>query len=484
MAAAKMAKLTKADSGKPATPPQSVIGYELGDDGRVIESSPFILNPRDRMKHAMSFGQPGSGKSVLLRRLALATAGSEDENTVIQDPRGSDLTETLLQHLVAIAPPEHWVGRVGLIDLAADRLPSCNPLYIAEGADPYLVASDFTEPLIEMADQPGVRWEELLRNTVQALCLSTEQACPADVQVFLSNTDQRRRVLASVRDPFVLNYFASTYDALSDTERANWASSVNNKVSPLLSTPVLRRLYRAETPFDFGPFLDQPPGKLLLLSLRLNTVPKVAALLASRTILRQVLGAAFAREAIPEAKRRPTHLLLDEISHLVGDAQWERALVETRKYATGVTGAGQSITQIPSFERRRTLISSVQFLFLGRMGAADAAEMVRETGTDDIATMKKRLMSLAPGQMLVVERGKDAKFIQVVKDPDPVVDQGAVDALREIALSTMNARPVAEIDQEIEARYLAGTITKAEPEVRPSVSNRSHRRTGGIDASA
>lgn len=487
----RQADATRTASARQSVTPRSVIGYEIDELGTVRQDLPFRFSLNGRMSHTGIFAGTGAGKSVLIRRIALSTITDGCENTVLQDPRSSDLTEKMLAQLVSIAPPLQWVGKLGLIDLVAPKISAHNPLFVGPGEDADLIASAFSDAVIDQIDQVGVRWEELLRKTTSALCKSDYPACPMDIQVFLANANFRAMVLRSVRDPFIVGYFTATFDQLSSMEQTSWASAVNNKVGRITENRVLRRLFRSnETPFNFSQFFDDGVPKTLLISLRLGLVPRQAALLASKSLVAAMLRAAFAREAIPEENRRPTNLLVDEFSHIAADEQIERMLVETRKYAFGLTLSAQSFTQIPSFEKRRLFASNLNYLLAGRLGDGDATDLVREAGSENAEVIKQRLRRLSRGQMMVSERGKRPRFIQVIKDDEQPVDRGAVEALRQIAYETMGARSVVDIDREIEQRYTAilsgnsGPTTESIPaiEVRGAITNRSHRqRKGGND---
>ena len=501
-------------SGRPIGPADipSVIGYEIDEAGNVLYDRPFMLDNESRRKHLASIAPSGGGKSVLWRTIGLADAASGDANSIFLDPQGSDIVDRMLEHFAAIAPTESYIGRLGLIDAGANRISNHNPIFVAPGADPEPIAMSFLARIVTAAGVTGVRWPEHARNIIMALCYSGLDVCPMDVLAFMADAEYRGHVLRAMGDraPFVAAHFKN-YKELSPGERLSWDSPVATKVSPLVGTKFLRRLYRPGAPWDVSGFVDNPPGKIVLCAFRKGVVPKQSAMLASSTIMGDIVAAAFARDAIPESERRPTYLMIDEASHFAEDDALRQASVETRKYRLWLGLAAQSISQIP-MDARREIVGNMHYILAGRLGSADAYDIVRESGADDPESVRRRLMRLDAGEMILIEKGRDPRFVKINKDPDRRVDKGAVNALRQIALDNMVAEPVAEIDCRIERRYasllgLSSPTVAAEPstvkdndvanvspvnpqasvapppkpafDVRSSGRNRSHRRDQG-----
>jgi hypothetical protein len=92
-------------------------------------------------------------------------------------------------------------------------------------------------------------------------------------------------------------------------------------------------------------------------------------------IITRLWLAALSRQDIPEDKRRPFYLLVDEAHSLPGS--FVEMLSETRKYKLGVTVAFQYLDQLNE-AFRAAIFGNVGTMMSFRTGAEDAATMAKE----------------------------------------------------------------------------------------------------------
>ena len=320
---------------------------------------PFGIYPKDRAHHIYVLGQTGTGKSTLLRTMALQDARNGQGFCLI-DPHG-DLAKDVFKQ--ADTNCLYW-------DIADPSSPfGYNPLTRIDKSLRPLIASGFIDTLKhQWADAWGPRMESLLRWSLLAL-LDQPKSSVADIMPLLTNKEFRKQVIGNIEDEECKRFWAEEYTALSYKTAFDGAAPISNKLSIFLSHPVIRKaLTNPDIPLRFRKIMDE--GQTLIVNLSKGRLGAEAANIMGGLIVAGFRNAAFTREDLPEDQRQPYGILIDEFHNFTSETIAE-SLSELRKYRVHLTLAQQHSKQSdPTI--RRSLMGNVGTSVIFRLGLEDA----------------------------------------------------------------------------------------------------------------
>lgn len=347
---------------------------------------PFGIKQADRLFHMYVVGHTGTGKSTLLANLARQDLAQRQGFCLI-DPHG-DLAETVR----SAAGPDHLYWDV------AD--PACplgyNPLTHVTAVHRPLVASGLIEALRKQwADSWGPRMEHLLRMAILTL-LERPGSSIADVMPLFIDTEYRKSVVASLHDPYLKAFWAHEYKALRYQTSMDGLSPIANKVGSLLAHPVVRKaLCQPETPLRFRKIMDE--GRTLIVNLAKGRLGGDTANVIGGIIVAAMAYAAYSRQQEPATGRRPFFLYIDEF-HAFTTSAVADMLSELRKYGLALVLTTQFGSRIEE-EVREAVFGNVGTILTFRVGADDAASLVRQFGDDNLRA--RDLVNLANHEIAV-----------------------------------------------------------------------------------
>ncbi len=339
----------------------------IGDAFRRSQVLPFGIRLPDRLLHLYIIGQTGSGKSTLLGNLIRQDIAA-GQGLCLIDPHG-DLAESL-------AP---LVGETGIYwDVSNPKSPyGYNPLTRTSEALRPLVASGLIDALKKQwADAWGVRMEHLLRYAVLAL-LEQPSADLRDIMRLFIDRPFRNGVIAHIADPQVREFWTTEFPAMNYKTAIDGVAPIANKLGAYLSHPVIRRaVCEPETPIRFRRIMDE--GQTLIVNLAKGRIGPDMANVMGGLLTASLMNAALSRHDIPEERRRPFMLYVDEF-HSFTTLSFASLLSEVRKYGLGVTLAHQYIEQAEPAVNE-AVFGNVGSLIAFRVGALDAPLIARQLG--------------------------------------------------------------------------------------------------------
>ncbi len=409
-----------------------------------------------RRKHLYAIGATGSGKTNFLMRLIEDDLG-RDQSLCVIDLRGDLVDRVLLRVAARPGAAETLARRVLLLDLRETGWSvGFNPL--GGDGDAYARAFHVLSVLKHSAESWGVQLDETLRNCL--LALAETGGSLLELAPLLSEDACRRQTLARVTDPYVRAFFAG-YDGLSPEKQLQWRLPVLNKVSGFLAIPAVRRMLSDTDPtYALRDFLDRTPGAVILVSLAVDRL-QGAAHLVGGLFVSAFQNAVLARVDIPEEKRAPVHLYVDEFENLVSHdtSRFEQMLAEGRRFGLGLTLSHQNLSQMPTGMGQMILANANTQLYF-QTGAGDAAQLAREIVPhpgESAETVRQTLMTQPVGTAFVLRRGQASptERVQVHRCPDPPVPPERVAAVRRAALGRYG-RPAAAVDAAVAARLAPG----------------------------
>ena len=338
------------------------LGYRLGD--QLIE-----LTPEDRLRHALIIGKTGTGKSTVLRNIAVQDIAA-GRGFALLDPHG-DVAEELLDCI-----PKSRVNDVVYFNPAdLDHPIGFNLLGgVDEDARPMVAAGVVDAFRHIWRESWGPRLEHILYNCCAAL-LDTPNSSICGIPLLLTNERYRDRVVKHVTDIAVRNFWNEEFHSYSDKFRTEAIAPVLNKVGKLLHTPAIRNIFcQASSTINLRFIMDN--HRILIANLAKGSIGDEAANLIGSFLVTRLHQAALSRTNIPKNERVDFHVLADEFQSFTTDS-FAQALSEARKYGLSLTLATQYLSNVTP-EVRAAALGNVGTLMVFRVGVEDAEIFVKE----------------------------------------------------------------------------------------------------------
>jgi hypothetical protein len=328
---------------------------------------------KDRATHLYVVGATGTGKTKFLEYLIKQDIEKGNGFGVI-DPHG-DLIEDVKGLLILQYSPNdpEITDKVILIDPTDPIFTvTFNPLEKMDGVPLAEQANELICAFRKIwSDSWGVRMEDLMRNSL--IALGEAGLTLIELPAFLSNRAVRQGVLEKVSHPLAKEYFRR-FDTITDRSQITWIEPVMNKINAFFSDERIRHIFSSsKSSFNLREIIDSK--KILLVKLNKGKLKDSAGLLGS-LLMAQVQMAAFSRSDIPQNKRTPFYLYIDEFQNFASES-FSVVLSEARKYGLSLIMAHQTLAQIP--EELRSLIlgnSGIQVYF--RLNRHDASILAKE----------------------------------------------------------------------------------------------------------
>ena len=336
----------------------------------------FGIKQDDRWAHMYVIGKTGTGKSTLLETLIRQDLAS-GAGLALLDPHG-DLVERILSAL-----PEGRKKDIIHFNVPDSALPlGFNPLERVPPAQRSLAASYLLEVFKKLwAQFWGPRSEHILRNAIFAL-LEQSQATLADVLRLFDDAAYRKSVADRVSNAQVRRFWLKEYEGYPARLRADSIAPIQNKIGAFLADPRLNHiLTQTKSSFDLRTVVDQ--GQILLVNLAKGKIGEDTASLLGALLVTRFAVSALSRADMPEGKRRPFYLYLDEF-HTFTTLSIASMLSELRKYRVGMILAHQYISQLEE-KVCDAIFGNVGTMVSFRLGAADAEILEKEFFPEVIA---------------------------------------------------------------------------------------------------
>lgn len=409
-----------------------VLGESLVSSEWEGEPHPVVLIPKERSRHVWVLGSTGTGKSTVFLRF-IDFDVQAGRTICLVDLRG-DLLDRVLARLGAM--PGLDTSRVHLFDLREEtRISTLNPLK-GEGQVYGKVLL-----LLDAIHQQAPSWGVQIEDTMRASLLAMAQCgLPlAAIEKFLTDATFRSSALERVSDESVLTFFRA-FDDMSPSHRHTWVSPVLNKLAPLLCTPLLRRVFSDQAPpFELPKLLNQP-GQIILIGLAADRLHASARLVGS-LVLAIVQTTCLARVDIPEERRVPVSLFVDEFETMATES-FSTIIAEGRRVLLQAHLAHQNLTQLPHGLKHVIRNNVATRLFFG-LGSLDAAELAPDiVGLGKAEEVRRLLQTLEVGQAVLSRQAQPSQVLKVQMVPDPVNAVASADELRRSVFERQSHHPV------------------------------------------
>lgn len=397
-----------------ASSPERVVAQSIAPG----TGQPIGMSVKAALHATWGLGPTGAGKSTWLASL-LTQDLAAGRGAVLVEPK-SDLTHNVLSRV-----PEHRLDDIVVLDPSDAAPVGLNPL---AGAGPPETRVDGLLSVFQalFGDSWGPRTQDIMHACLLTLARRGD-ASLVMVPLLLTNPSFRRSMTRRVAaaDPVALAPFWAWYEALSDAERGAAIAPVMNKLRAFLLHPRLRAVIGQRAPrFDLTQVLSQ--RKVLLVPLRRGVIGSGAARMLGSLVVAQLWSAVQARAALPEARRSPVMVYIDEVQdylHLPTDLG--EALAQSRGLGVGWTVTNQFLAQLPR-ELLAGILGNVRSRVLFGLAHDDASVLAKghpELTPQDITSLGRfevYVSLLNGGQSSPYVSGRTLPLPDVTSDPHQV----------------------------------------------------------------
>lgn len=359
------------------------ISYFARTNGRLPYKT-FGIHQADRFFHMYAIGKTGSGKSTLIRTLALQDI-KEGRGCAVIDPHG-DLAEKLMSQI-----PESRKADCIYLDAADPEQPyGYNPLRKIHPEKIPLAVSGLMEACRKLFGEKawGPRMEHVFRCSLFALMEYGDATLP-DILRLLSDSAFRGKVLKRVHNSQVKEFWEKEFPKYSYIYQREAVAPIQSKVGAFLADP---RLYRILTnpPIDLRIRKLMDERKVLIVNLSKGRLGEDSANLLGALLLSTISLAAFTRADIPESERQPFFLYIDEFQNFTTKSV-VNMVSELRKFRIALCLAHQHLHQLEP-DVRHAVLANMGTLISFRLGPEDAPIMARELApfeTEDLINLPR-----------------------------------------------------------------------------------------------
>ncbi|OHA00303.1 MAG: hypothetical protein A3C07_03700 [Candidatus Sungbacteria bacterium RIFCSPHIGHO2_02_FULL_47_11] len=333
----------------------------------------FGIKQRDRRQHLYVIGKTGTGKTALLKNLALQDIRA-GHGVCIIDPHGEFVEEVTAQI------PSERINDVVYFNPVDSEYPiGFNVLEVPDMKYKHLVVSDLIGIFTKIwANVWSARMEYILQNCILAL-LDTPGTTLLGVPRILTDKDYRQRIVARVKDPVVKSFWIHEFETWRDQFRNEAIVPIQNKVGQFLNTPFIRNIVGQSTSSLRIPEIMNE-GKVLLVNVSKGRIGEDNAALLGAMIITKVQLASMERVRIAEEDRVDFYLYVDEFQNFATDS-FAAILSEARKYRLNIIIAhqyvGQLVTDV-STKVQDAVFGNVGTMISFRVGATDAEFLEKE----------------------------------------------------------------------------------------------------------
>lgn len=305
------------------------------------------LTEEERETHMYIIGRTGSGKTTMMFSMAKHDI-EQGRGMCFLDPHGdaaddliSIIPEKRLNDLVFINPIDlkYPIG-INILELTPgldEDEAELEKEVVAEG-----VISLFRKVFSKEEFTNAHRIEYVLRNAIYT-SFTVEDRTIFTVYDLLNNPPFQKQVLAKLKDENLKNFWKFEFGRAGDYQVVKMVGGVTAKIGRFLFSPTAKRiLEQPRSTINFSELMDS--GKIIICNLSQGKLGEDTSRLLGVTIMTKIQQASLKRSYIPENKRKPFYLYVDEFQNYATHS-FTKMLSEGRKYKLRVTIAEQSTSQ-------------------------------------------------------------------------------------------------------------------------------------------
>lgn len=363
---------------------------------------PFTLPQNKRQEHTHIVGGSGHGKTQLLQNLIY-----NDLEQAQKDPRlglcvidsQGDLINTLLKLRVWDSDEngQNLLSRLVLIDPSDTQHPPCLNLFdlnLGQIKDPTQreMAINSTISLYQfifadLVDGKLTMYQENIFQNCSKLLLSIEGSTLMTFLDLLNDIGPFRGHIRKL-DPSTRQFFESEY---SSNLYAATKQQLLARLRRIATNSTLRNMF--DNPVNkVDMFGAMNTGKIVLINTSKMLLQSDGAKMLGKFFIALILQSVFQRAFLPEGKRNPFMLYVDEAQDYLND-QIAEFFEQARKYNVSLTIAHQHLKQLDqvSTALRHSVLTNTSIKLIGNAGPDDARILAERVfcNKEDIYTLQK-----------------------------------------------------------------------------------------------
>ncbi|MEK7203701.1 MAG: type IV secretion system DNA-binding domain-containing protein [Patescibacteria group bacterium] len=405
----------------------------------------FGVKEKDRLQHMYIIGQTGTGKTTLLKNLAIQDIKSGRGLAVI-DPHG-EFVDDLLDSI-----PEERIRDTIYFNPVDTQYPiGFNVLEVKDPEHKHLVASGLMAIFTKIwANVWSARMEYILDNCVMAL-LDTPGSTLMGIPRLLVDKDFRKYIVSNIKDPVVRSFWVTEYESWEPRFRNEAIVPIQNKVGQFLATKMIRNIVgQSKSTLDIESIIEN--RKILLANVSKGLIGEDNSALLGAMLITKIQLTAMERVRTPLEKRHPFFLYVDEVQNFATDA-FATILSEARKYGLGLILShqyiGQLITQT-STRVRDAIFGNVGTMISFRVGATDAEFLEVQFAPEIISQDFVNLPNYNIYLKLLVDGISSRPFSALTLPPIPLESSISIKDFIIDSSRKKYSRPAKEVEEEIE----------------------------------
>lgn len=332
------------------------------------------IKKNDRLRHTYMIGKTGTGKTTLYQNMALQDilAG---HGVCFADPHGEAI-DYLLAHI-----PKNRIDDVVLFDPANTEFPSgLNLLEWKEEADKDFLVSEAIQIFYKIFDpeQTGIigpQFEHWMRNAALTVMADPAGGTLLEIPKLFVDKNFEMQKRRHLKDPVVQEFWEKQMAKTADFHRSEMLNYFTSKFGRFMTNSMMKNIIGQKTSaFSMAEILDGE--KILLINLSKGKIGEINAQMLGLILMTKLQLAVLQRAHLPQEKRHPFYLYVDEFQNLLTDA-FIGMLSESRKYGLGIHLTNQYIAQLPE-NIRNAILGNIGTLITFQIGAPDAEFLKKE----------------------------------------------------------------------------------------------------------
>jgi hypothetical protein len=364
-----LARSAPAPTNIPAT------GLKLGFNVYRGVSTDIHITDGDRRRHMYLIGKTGSGKSELIKNLAIQDIRA-GRGVAIIDPHG-DLADGVLELI-----PKERVDDVVYFNPSDTDKPMGLNMLEAPSEEMRDFAVQEMISIFYMLFPPemiGPMFEHNMRNYMLTLMADIENpGTIVEIPRMISDEAFQKKWVDKVKDPVVRSFWEDEMAKTSDYHKSEMMGYLVSKVGRFVENEMMRNIIgQSKSAFNFRDIMDNQ--KILIVNLSKGKTGEVNASLLGLILVAKLQMAAFTRADMPESERKDFYLYIDEFQNFVTPSI-ATILSEARKYRLNLVLAHQYMGQLVrdgKSEIRDAVLGNVGSMFVARVGPEDVETLAK-----------------------------------------------------------------------------------------------------------
>ena len=357
----------------PAPAEIATSGLHLGKSVyRGVERQIF-LGEDDRRRHMYIIGKTGTGKSEMLKHLAMQDilAG---KGVAFVDPHG-DAAEAILE----MVPPSRAEDVIYFDPSDVDRPMGMNLLEAKTEQEKHFMATFIVGLMYKLYDPHktgiiGPRFEHAIRNAMLTVMSEPGNTFIEVVRV-LTDASFVQELLPKVQDPVVRRYWTDQIAQTSDFHKSEVLDYIVSKFGRFVTDKMMRNIIgQSESSFDLRKVMDEQ--KILIVNLSKGKMGEENSNFLGLVLVPRILVAAMSRQNVPEEERKDFYLYVDEFQNFATET-FADILSEARKFRLNLIVANQFVGQVEE-EVKNAIFGNVGTIMSFRVGVTDASYLQHE----------------------------------------------------------------------------------------------------------